>query len=222
MVATFDVLGTTVAMPVQVRDASAAAVIWDVDAAAAQALLPAVFRVIETTPRRAQFALVLVDYRDNDLGSYLEVGLTLFVRPAAGGADGSFITRLPVDQAFTCAAGELIWGFPKTVEDISRDGSTWALRMDGELVLRVTLPCVGTDVLEPMDLLAYTLKDGVPHVTAFTQGGSEAGIGLGEGVALELGDHPVARELASLRLGVPVLTSWTGRAQMTFGAPSPA
>lgn len=217
----FDVLGTTVTMPVQVRDASAAAVIWDVDAVAAQALLPDAFTALETAPGRAQFALVLVDYRDNDLGSYLEVGLTFFVRPAGGGPDGSFITRLPVDQVFTREAGELIWGFPKTVEDISREGSTWALRMDGELVLRVTVPAVGADVVEPMDLLAYTLKAGVPHVTAFTQGGSEAGLGFGDGVELELGEHPVAKELASLQLGTPVLTSWTGLARMTFGEPRP-
>src|SRR5690348_4466203 len=115
----YDIAGQTVTMPVQVRDASAATILYEVDAAAAQALVPGdAFRVVENEPGRAHFALVLVDYRDNDLGAYHEVGFTFFVRPVAGGEDGTFITRLPVNQAFTCEAGRTIWGFPKTVERI--------------------------------------------------------------------------------------------------------
>jgi hypothetical protein len=224
---TYEIAGRTVTMPVQVRDASAATVIFEVDAAAATALLPdAQFSVIESAPGRAQVALGLIDYRDNDLGSYHEVGVILFVRPAAGGPDGSFITRLPVDQPFTCEAGNVIWGFPKTVEQIDvvdGDGvTTWTLTMDGELVLRLTAPSTGTDVMEPMTLVSYTLIDGVPHATAFTQGGSGASMAFGEGVSLELGSHPVSKELASLGLPAPVVVStWTGQMQATFETPVP-
>lgn len=222
---TYDIAGRTVTMPVQVRDASAGTVLFEVDARAAQDLLPEPFEVAETTPGRANLAIALVDYRDNDLGAYLEVGLILFVRPRAGGEEGNFIVHLPVDQQFTCEAGCRIWGFPKTVEQIDRsdaDGSTtWTLRIDGELVLRVRLPRGGSDEAPPLPMTSYTVLDGAPHATAFSQWGAGSSLTLGgESVTLELGDHPIAKELASLGLPTePVLSMWTERLQATFQTP---
>lgn len=222
---TYDIAGRTVTMPVQVRDASAGTVLWDVDATAAQALLPADFEVAETAPGRANLAIALVDYRDNDLGSYLEIGIILFVRPRAGGEEGNFIVHLPVDQEFTCEAGQRIWGFPKTVESIERvdgDGSTtWTLQMDGELVLRLTMPRGGSDEAPAMPMTSYTVLDGAPHATAFSQWGKGSQLVIGgEGVALELGSHPIAKELESLGLPAePQLSTWTERMQATFETP---
>jgi hypothetical protein len=222
MTATHDVLGQTVTMPVEVADASAGTVIFDVPLEAAQALAPEGFDVIETEPGRAQLALALIDYRVNDLGAYHEVGTILFVRPTGGGDDGNFITHLPVDQEFTCAAGNQIWGFPKSVERIdvtqTDTASRWVLTMGGELVLDVTVPRGGTDEMPPLPMTSYTLLDGKPHATRFTQGGSGSSLGFGEGVSVTLGTHPIAKELASL--GLPdakvVLTTWTEQMQATF------
>jgi hypothetical protein len=224
---TYDILGQTVTMPVLVRDASAATVIYDVDHAAASALCPDGFDVIESAPGRAQVAIALVDYRDNDLGAYHEVGTILFVRPSGGGEDGNFITHLPVDQEFTCAAGNQIWGFPKTVNtiDVTQTDTTsrWVLTMDGELVLDITVPRGGTDEMPALPMTSYTLIDGVPHATAFTQGGTGSSMGFGDGVSLELGGHPIAKELASL--GLPdapvVITTWTENLQASFETPIP-
>ena len=220
----YEIAGRTVTMPVEVRDASAGTVLYEVDAGAAAVLLPGdAFEIVEVTPGRAHANLAVIDYRDNDLGDYLEVGITLFVRPRAGGDPGTFITRLPVNQEFTCEAGQRIWGFPKTVEDIAVEYSdteaTATLRMDGELVFRLTVPRGGTDELPELPMTTYTYLDGVPHATAFTQSGAEARLAPGgEGVTLELGDHPVAKELASLGLpAAPALTTWVGRMRGTFG-----
>lgn len=225
---TYDVAGRTVTMPVQVRDASAGTVIFEVDAGAAGGLLPtSAFQVVEVSPGRAHLAIALVDYRDNDLGAYLEVGLMLFVRPTGGGPDGTFIVHLPVDQPFTCEAGQRIWGFPKTLERIDRadgDGSTtWTLHMDGELVLRLRVPRGGSDELPQMPMTAYTIRDGAPHATAFSQGGTGAQMQFsGYGVELQLGAHPIAKDLAGLGLPAPaVLTTWTERMQATFEDPQP-
>jgi hypothetical protein len=223
----YEIAGRTVTMPVRVRDASAGTVMYEVDAAAAQALLPEPFEVVESAPGTANLALALVDYRDNDLDAYLEVGVILFVRPRAGGDDGNLILHLPVDQQFTCEAGKRIWGFPKTLQQIDRrdgDGtSTWTLRMDGELALRVTLPRGGQDDAPAVDMTSYTLLDGVPHATAFSQWGTGSSMTFGgDGVTLELGPHPVGKELASLGLPrEPVLTTWTEHMQGTFETPRP-
>lgn len=233
---TYEIAGQTVTMPCLVRDASAGTAIFDVDADAARALLPEQFPPVETAPGRCQLVIAVIDYRDNDLGDYLEVGITFFVTPAAvttgapAGGDGevgTFITRLPVNQQFTCDAGRTIWGFPKTVEDITLDygdtAITCTLRMDGQLVLRLTLPRGGTDDMPQAPMTTYTLIDGVPHQTSFSQGGDGSQVVLGDdGVTLELGDHPVAKELAGLGLPAPAqMSTWTEHMRGSFDTPQP-
>ncbi|HMG41106.1 MAG TPA: acetoacetate decarboxylase family protein [Acidimicrobiales bacterium] len=233
----YDIAGRTVTMPVEVRDACAGTAMFDVDAGAAAALLPPgdAFTVVESSPGRAQLVLATIDYRDNDLGDYLEVGITMFVTPRSGSGSGSadrepgtFITRLPVNQEFTCVAGRTIWGFPKTVEDITvvhkEDSAVTTLRIDGELVLRLTLPRGGADVMPQMPMTTYTYIDGVPHATPFSQGGAGSQVLVGgTGVELELGTHPVADELAALGLPTqtPVMSTWTEHMRGTFGTPVP-
>jgi hypothetical protein len=226
---TYEIAGRTVTMPCVVRDASAGTAMFDVDSAAARPLVPDAFDLVETTPGRCQLIVAVIDYRDNDLGDYLEVGITFFVTPAGdpAGEAGTFITRLPVNQSFTCEAGRAIWGFPKTVEDIALDYAddsvTCTLRMDGQLVLRLTLPRGGEDEMPPLPMTTYSLIDGVPHGTPFRQGGSGAQVLVGaDGITLELGDHPVAKELASLGLPTAAdMSTWTERMQGTFETPVP-
>ena len=222
------VMDRDVDLPVEVRDASAGTVIWEVDAVALAALLPTdEVEVVESASGRAQFALALVDYRDNDLGSYLEVGFVAFVRPRAGGEEGTFILRLPVDGEFTCAAGRQVWGFPKSVEDIAWEAAdnhvTVTLTSGGELVLRVRVPRGGADPMPAMPMSSYTLKDGRLHATRFTQGGEQTGLVLGpDGVELELGTHPWAKELSALGLPTPaMLSTWNEHMRATFEAALP-
>jgi hypothetical protein len=219
----YEIQGKVVTLPVVVRDASSATVIFEVSSSTAQALSP--FPVVQVSPGRAQLAIALVDYRDNDLGSYHEVGVIFFVQPP-GREAGTFIRHLPVDQSFTNEAGNLIWGFPKSVQRIevsqTDDSSRWVLTMDGELVLDVTVPRGGSDEMPQLPMATYTLIDGVPHVTEFSQGGTGSSIAF-EPVSLMLGSHPVAKELASL--GLPdapvVLTTWTENMRGTFGEALP-
>jgi hypothetical protein len=227
--ASYDIEGRTVTMPCLVRDASAGTAVFGVDAAAARELVPPEFVPVETAPGRCQVVLAVIDYRDNDLGDYLEVGVTFFVTPAGDpdGEQGTFITHLPVDQAFTCAAGRTIWGFPKSVEDITldRDGdsATCTLRMDGQLVLRLTLPATGDDEMPALPMTTYSLIDGRPHATPFTQGGSGARVQVGgEGVTLELGDHPLGKQLAALGLPATAeMATWTEHMQGSFDTAIP-
>lgn len=227
--ATYEIAGRTVTMPCIVRDASAGTAMFDVDLTAARTLIPAPFVPVETSPGRCQLVLAVIDYRDNDLGDYLEVGITFFVTPDGAADDdaGTFITRLPVDQEFTCEAGRTIWGFPKTVEEITLDrtdtSATCELRMDGELVLRLTLPRGGSDEMPQLPMTSYTLIDGAPHATAFTQGGTGSQVVAdGGGVTLELGEHPVAKELAALGLPAAAqMSTWTEHMQGRFDGPVP-
>ncbi|GAC66282.1 acetoacetate decarboxylase family protein [Gordonia soli] len=143
---THDVLGTTITMPVQIRDARCFVAGFTADAAAVRRAIaaasglgvpasePAV-RPLLIRPGRTMCMLVFVEYVDGDLGPYHEFGVCFLVedpatppaspwaalRSLAGGDARALVHRLPVDGEFTLAAGRGIWGFPKTMAEFSVD-----------------------------------------------------------------------------------------------------
>ena len=234
----YQIQGQTVRMPVVVRDASAGVATFLVRASVARRIVPPEFEVVELLPRRTPLAIALIDYRDNDLGDYNEVSLTFFVRPRgtrrgipwlgawrdlAANRIGTWIWKLPVDQAFTCEAGRTIWGFPKSVEkiDITRENGTvrCRLEMEGAHVLTLSVPRGGTKTLPEQPTVTYTQIEGVAHRTRFTQGGSGVGFALG-GARIELGTHGITDWLGALGLPRRALFSmWTEHMHGTFEAP---
>ena len=222
----FEIQGRTVEIPAVVRDASSGSAMYAVDAAAASALVPGAFDVVEAAPGQTHVTIVIVDYRDNDLGDYDEVGIVFFVRPA-GKPDapmGSYIYKLPVNQSFTCEAGCSIWGFPKTVEEIdfryADDSATCKLTMGGQHVLTLTVPRGGEGSTPDTAATGYTLIEGVPHENEFVRGGEgELTVPGGAGVTLVLGDHALSDELRSLGLetATPILSAWSEHMRGSFG-----
>jgi len=224
----FQIRGREVTLPCIVRDAASGNAMYLVSAEAAQKLLPGdAFDVLEVAPGQAQLILGIIDYRDNDLGDYNEMAIIFLVKPRGAAADaaGTFIYKLPVNQAFTCEAGCTIWGFPKSVEKIdltyTDTTATGRLEMDGKLVFSLAVPRrqaeapAGNETQTP----TYTYIAGVPHATAFSTGGANAVSAGGEGVVLELGDHPIANELRGLGLAdaQPVMNVWTEHMTGSFG-----
>lgn len=217
-------------LPVEVRDASTASVIYPVPAAEAQRWLPdAALRVVADPDGVAQLVLALIDYRDNDLGDYDEISLVLFVTPRGAGPEqaAAYIHRLPVNQSFTCEAGRTIWGYPKSVERIDFDYFDAAIRgrleMDGQHVFTLTVPRRDPPPeAEPttLEVSTYSYLGGVPHRTAATNRGTAVVSPGPAGVSLELGSHPLADELRSLGLPRdPLLSTWTASWNGSFGAP---
>jgi hypothetical protein len=221
----YEIQGRTVTLPAVVRDASSGSVMYMVDREAARSLIPDAFEPVEAAPGKTQITIVIVDYRDNDLGDYDEVGVVFFVTPAGGGELGTYIHHLPVNQTFTCEAGCRIWGFPKSVEEIdfSYEGERSAsckLTMGGQHVLTLTVPRGGTGSTPESEAVGYTLIEGVPHKNVFSRGGTgELTTPGGEGVTLELGDHPIADELRALGLAdaTPLLSAWSEHMTGSFG-----
>jgi hypothetical protein len=225
---TYEIQGRSVRLPVEVRRAWSATALYAVPAAAVEPLLPGdAFAPLALGGGQSQLALTLVDYQDNDLGAYREIGVVFFVTPRGAGAEaaGTYIWRLPVDQPFTCEAGRAIWGFPKTVERIDYDESADRIRaalwMDGRLVLDASLPRGGTPNADATTSgFTYTWLHGAAHRTPMTTGGAAVLSPAGAPAALSLGDHPVADALRSLELPKPpVLVTWVPHMRGTFGAP---
>ncbi|KPK50016.1 MAG: hypothetical protein AMJ63_15505 [Myxococcales bacterium SG8_38_1] len=234
----YEIQGHTVTMPCHVRDACSATATWMVSAKAAQALLPGPeLEIAEVLPGRGLLSIACIEYRDNDLGDYNEVSIAFFVRkrgdragiPFLGAAVdmmkgrlATHIIHLPVNQSFTCEAGRVIWGFPKTVDEIDFDTTGDRARCvwnkDGQNVLKISLPIGGTRNLPEQELSTYSYIDGALHETPFVSSAENFGVRMG-GAHLALGAHPIADELRSLGLPKPaMMTMWLGKMRGEFEA----
>lgn len=215
--------GTVITFPMEVTRFDALTLAFDVDAATAAALIPGDAFEPLATDGRTQMVLAACDYHENPWGDYLELNLGFLARPlgAPEAVNGSFVHRMPVDQAFTCRAGNEVMGFPKTVEDLSVDRSggavTFAWHRDDDLVLRVSAPEVeGAGEPERISTDSYSYLAGVPHATALDM---DLGTGFLDPatVVLELGVGPEADELRSLGLpAAPVFGTWGTDLTATF------
>ncbi|BBZ72162.1 acetoacetate decarboxylase family protein [Mycobacterium paraseoulense] len=225
------IAGTVLTMPVQIRTANQHMAMFSVDADAAQQMIDySGLRVCRYLPGRAIVVLMLMHYIDGDLGQYHEFGTSVMVNPPGSEESGlralqsagAFIHHLPVDQAFTLEAGTKIWGYPKVMGDFTvREGRQFGfdLSIEGQ-------PVIGMDFRRglPFRLTprrqqqrTYSHRDGITRETAFehTLDGVRTRFG---GVSVRLGDHPYAKELASL--GLPkraLVSSSVDHVQMTFG-----
>ena len=216
--------GTDITFPMEVTDFDAATLLFTVPADAAQALLPGeAFEVVEVGDGLAQLVVALCDYHENPWGDYLELNLGFLARPAGAPAEviGSFVYRMPVDQAFTCEACNEVMGFPKTVEQIAVERSDGRVRfswtVDGEVELAVSFPEVATDG-EParVDTGSYSYLHGVPHETPL---GMDMGTGVIDPaeVVVEVGPGAVGDELRTLGLpATPDFASWGTGLTATF------
>jgi hypothetical protein len=137
---------------------------------------------------------------------------------------GAYIHRLPVTTAFSRDAGRDIWGFPKTVEDITfRDEGgrrTCTLASGGETVLALTVARGGRRRVAGLPQDAFAWRDGVLYRTASVMSAEGVGMRLG-GARLVLGGrHPIAEELRGL--GLPrraLMSSSFERMRARFEAP---
>ena len=225
------IAGRVLTMPVRIRKATQYMAMFSVAAAVAQRMIDySGLQVCHYLPGRAIVVLTFMHYVDGDLDEYREFNTSVMVNPpgskASGpralGSAGAFTHHMPVDQPFTLEAGTKIWGYPKVMADFTvRDGRQFDFdcTVDGQLVIgmefRRGLPFRLTPHHQAQR--SYSRRDGVTCETAFeyTLDGVRTRFG---GVRVRLGDHPYAKELASL--GLPkraMLSSSANHVKMTFG-----
>jgi hypothetical protein len=229
-VRTHQVLGRTVTMPVEVRRASAIAAMFSAPASATQRMIDySGLSVLEHLPRRAVVGLVFVRYVDGDLGRYHELAVVVLVRKhddptgstrlsrlraVATGSVDLLVHRLPVDGEFTMAAGRAIWGLPKELADFDVDltgpHKRVALRQGDRLAVSLSVHN-GLPVPSPAGAVRLRAYSHLGGVTGFTDCAvnpwwvrSRPG-----GARVQLGDHPIGRELAGLGLPKGALFSTT-------------
>ncbi len=216
--------GRPITFPMEVERYHSATLGFSVPLDAAAALLPGdAFVVTEIEPGTAQLIISLCDYRKNPWGDYNEVNIGFLARPADAGPEviGSFIYRMPVDQEFTCEAGNKVMGFPKVVTRIDAeytdDQVTFRLWDDGVEALTISLPRVAADGgATRTEAVSYSYLDGVPCATPLAIDMSSGFVDPGD-VELTLGAGPIADELRLLGLPkAPNFCSWGEDLTATF------
>jgi acetoacetate decarboxylase len=235
------IAGTVLTMPVKIRKATQHMAMFSVDADAAQRMIDYTgMKVCRYRPNKAVVVLMLMHYVDGDLGQYLEYGTNVMVNPPGSNAAGlkalqsagALIHHLPVDQSFTLEAGRSIWGYPKVMADFTvrgandqagardRRGFGFDVNIDGQFAVGMDfrpglpVPSVFTGKTQVHPTFAHL--DGVTRETAGEMRLSGVRYRPG-GATVRLGEHPYARELASL--GFPkraMLSSSAENVEMTF------
>jgi hypothetical protein len=228
------IAGTVLTMPVKIRKANQHMAMFSVDADAAQQMIDySGLKVCRYIPGRALVVLMLMQYVDGDLGKYYEYGTNVMVNPPGSDASGpralqsagAFIHHLPVDQAFTLEAGTTIWGYPKVMADFTiREGRRqfgFDVSIDGQLAVGMEfqpgLPVPSAFTSRTQENPTYSYRDGVVRETIGEMSLTGVRYRLG-GARIWLGDHPYAKELASL--GFPkraLVSSSAANVEMSFG-----
>lgn len=224
-----EIQGRTITFPMHVASMDAATIGFTVPADAAARLLPGdAFEIVETGPGTAQFILAVCDYLENPWGDYLEINLGFLARPAGAPPEviGSFVYRMPVDQDFTCEAGNKVMGFPKTVEDLrvvrSEGRITFAWHDADGLILSVGFPMAPATGDSPqVEAVSYSYLDGRAYATPLSMGMGTGMIDPAD-IELEVGQGVVAEELRSLGLPRPAdFATWGEGLSATFQLGTP-
>ncbi|MFN8545315.1 MAG: acetoacetate decarboxylase family protein [Candidatus Binatia bacterium] len=235
----FVVQGRPIALPVQVRDAVSITATFTVPTVAVRRLVPhGALRIPEIMPGRALCVLAAVEYRDNDLGQYNEVAVSFLVEsgkqpsfPLVGllrglrrHTIGAYIHRLPVTTTFSRDVGRDVWGFPKTVDDITfteADGWRTARLVVGRThALSLSVRRGGRRRMAATPQDSWAARDGVLWRTPSVMSGEGVGVHVFGGARLELGAHPIGDELRSLGLPHrPLVATYMARMRASFDAP---
>lgn len=190
------------------------------DAGAIAARLPADLRPVRLPGGSGIVLLLAVHYLDNPLGDYDEVVVGLAARPHGSAHVGAWIEHMAVSQSFTRAAGEQIWGYPKTLDELTFDHDgptatcTWG--RDGREVLRIVQSTSGRLPLPPMPVTTWTRMGGRTMATSLRA--VARGVGLGaRGTSVEFGDHALADDLRDLGVDTrPATGAWLSHVRMRF------
>lgn len=230
-----------IALPQFYRDWSLMLAHFPASAAAVKRFLPpdSGLEPVTVAPGIGLVTLGAFDYRvPATLEPYLEVGVMFPVRyrpalslpavplfrPEWFSDLGFYIWQLPVTTEEACAAGKEIWGFPKSVGEITfteadgRRRCTWSKDKKHVLTLEIR---TSRTTLQLRNFLAYSVLDGRLQQTLVQTSGEYDESRFGLDATFALGDHEIAHCMRKLGMvAMPVGRLYCPKAQGVLPGPS--
>jgi hypothetical protein len=221
----------TVHVPVFYHDATTISALFTAEMERIREVLPSSrMHPIRVAPRRCLLSILAHEFRASDIGPYNEVGVAVpftldrpvpVLRTLLGHQTREpmiYIHRLPVTTEIACALGVEFAGYPKFIAEINceeQEGWRTAHLAEGAFILTLRGRMLRTRNAPRGRVHCFTVRNG--RLLRSEMIVSERSLGSsknGADVALELGDHPIARELRSLNLGAAVSYTYTPRYQI--------
>ena len=222
---TYDADGRQYQLPILYRQLDCFMTIYTADWHAARAVIPSLrLNPVKVWPGRTIVGFMAYNYLDTDIGPYGEFGVGMPCTCVHQGKRfyGFFVQRLPVTTEIALDYGVRFWGYPKFVSEMEfknePDAHSLKLTQGGNLILNLHVPKGGFGLPWAMPTNTFTIRDNeIIYTKIKVQAMTRATV---NGLArLELGDHPMSREIASFRLGArPLLTADLIDARMVLPA----
>ena len=185
---------------------------------------------IRVMPRQGLLAISAYAYKENDLGPYNEVAVSIpftLDRPTpaftgiirkAPAETWLYIHQLPVITQIALDAGVKFAGYPKFLADVDfeEEGDWISCRLvDGEQhILTLSGRKLDMQAVPRSRRHAFTTRGGRLLRSELVMSACQAGISRNAGDArLELGDHPIAREITDLAPGRMLAYQYTPHVQ---------
>ncbi|MEM4447378.1 MAG: acetoacetate decarboxylase family protein [Candidatus Jordarchaeales archaeon] len=221
-------------IPIFYYDARALMVVLPASASRLRSVLPEVYEPATIVPGVGLVAISAFNYRNTDIEPYNELAVAIILKqPYAGGvlsqlrkrAFHVYIHYLPVDTEIALRGGVDYYNYPKFMAEfewIDRDGEV-ACRLSekGEHILTVSGKKVRAEKSRIMRFYTYLFMDKQPQWTEFRVNAEQHAVSWMPGKAkLELGEHPVAKELKRLLLSTrPLMYMYLPKMQAILYGP---
>jgi hypothetical protein len=191
----YEVAGEAIRLPARISSARGGMALWAVDRRRLQEHLDSLggnvpMSAWDIGANRALVGLFVMQYRESDLGPYLELGFGCLGVPASNPLAVGFVPLgpMPVSRQDAQRPGKHIWGFPKEVirNDLwsvrhTMTRSEWNVVLDENqgTALRLTLPRGGSSSSENVPMSSYTLRFGQWHQSVFMRNGQGESLRFG-------------------------------------------
>lgn len=223
---TLDMDGQPIDFPILYYDVRAVNAIFTARTSRLKKLLPHPnFTPIELWPGTALLGIAAFEYLETQIDPYNEIALAIpvkfppgFTFPGISAASMLFknnfsvyIHHLPVTTDIAYKAGLHFYNYPKFVSEITfqdhADSLDVTLKEKDELILKMTAKKLPLKKSVRSELHTYSIRENmVMHTTIESWGPKFGRMMMGKMATLELGNHPISRELADLSLSKTALS----------------